>query len=254
MPLAADRRAALRAALVKLYDSVPCNPIMVRLAWHDAGTYCAETNTGGANAISCFAPEASHGANNGLAWARDTLEPIKKDFPEVSYADLYQFASIVAIAHAGGPKIPFRFGRTDAAEGDCTPDGRLPDATKGESHLRGEVFHRMGLSDKDIVALSGAHTLGRCHKDRSGFEGAWTAEPLTFDNSYFVNILHPKEGLLLLPSDKCLAEDPEFKAFVEKYAADKDAFFADYAVSHQKLSELGAVWSAEADADASVDA
>ncbi|ONM34122.1 L-ascorbate peroxidase 2 cytosolic [Zea mays] len=41
----------------------------------------------------------------------------------------------------------------------------------------------MGLSDQDIVALFGGHTLGRCHKDRSGFEGAWTSNPLIFDNS-----------------------------------------------------------------------
>lgn len=35
-------------------------------------------------------------------------------------------------------------------------------------HLRG-IFHRMGLSDQEIVALSGAHTLGRARPERSGF-------------------------------------------------------------------------------------
>ena len=33
---------------------------------------------------------------------------------------------------------------------------------------------RMGFNDQEIVALSGAHTLGRCHADRSGFVGPWT--------------------------------------------------------------------------------
>eukprot|EP00045_Choanoeca_perplexa_P006665 m.57399 g.57399 ORF g.57399 m.57399 type:complete len:95 (+) comp13724_c0_seq7:403-687(+) len=49
----------------------------------------------------------------------------------------------------------------------CTPDGRLPDANKTGEHLRGDIFHRMGLTDQDIVALSGAHALGRCHKVKS---------------------------------------------------------------------------------------
>ena len=42
-----------------------------------------------------------------------------------------------------------------------------------------------GFNDKDIVALSGAHTVGKCNLDRSGFDGPWTEEPLKFDNTYF---------------------------------------------------------------------
>ena len=43
------------------------------------------------------------------------------------------------------------------------PNGLLPDASQGAAHLR-DVFYRMGFDDRDIVALSGAHTVGRCHK------------------------------------------------------------------------------------------
>ncbi|KAJ1493586.1 hypothetical protein T484DRAFT_1767844 [Baffinella frigidus] len=53
--------------------------------------------------------------------------------------------------------------------------GRLPDADKGESkktrdHLR-EIFGRMGFDDQAIVALSGAHALGRCHANARGYVG-----------------------------------------------------------------------------------
>ena len=44
------------------------------------------------------------------------------------------------------------------------------------------------VADKEIVALSGAHTLGRCHTDRSGFSGPWTFAPTTFANAYFVEL------------------------------------------------------------------
>jgi L-ascorbate peroxidase len=81
---------------------------------------------------------------------------------------------------------------------------------------------------------------GRCHKDRSGFEGAWTADPLQFTNTYFKILVEgPKEGLIMLPSDKALLDDPNTRALVELYAKDEDKFFEDYAESHMKLSELG---------------
>ena len=43
----------------------------------------------------------------------------------------------------------------------------------------------MGFSDKEIVALLGAHALGRCHTDRSGYWGPWTFAENTFSNEYF---------------------------------------------------------------------
>lgn len=49
-----------------------------------------------------FAPESNHGANNGLKLARDILEPIKKQYPWISYADLYTLAGAVAIEEMGG--------------------------------------------------------------------------------------------------------------------------------------------------------
>ncbi|KAF5207332.1 L-ascorbate peroxidase, cytosolic [Thalictrum thalictroides] len=215
-----------------------CAPLMLRLAWHSAGTFDVKTKTGGPFGTMRHKDEQSHGANNGLDKAVVLLEPIKEQFPILSYGDFYQLAGVVAVEITGGPDVPFHPGRKDKDE--PPQEGRLPDATKGADHLRNVFGTTMGLGDKEIVALSGAHTLGRCHKERSGFEGPWTANPLVFDNSYFKELLGgEKEGLLQLPTDKALLQDPAFRPLVEKYAADEDAFFADYAEAHLKLSELG---------------
>ncbi len=63
------------------------------------------------------------------------------------------------------PSVMFvGLGRVDQTDGTkCPPNGRLPDASQGAQHLR-DVFYRMGFNDQEIVALSGAHTLGRCHQ------------------------------------------------------------------------------------------
>jgi len=214
-----------------------CAPLVLRLAWHSAGTYDTNSKTGGPFGTIRNKDELSHSANAGLDSAVKLLEPIKEQFPILSYADFYQLAGVVAVEVTGGPSIPFHPGRTDLS--DSPEEGRLPDATGGSDHLR-SVFYRMGLGDKDIVALSGGHTLGRCHKERSGYEGPWTRTPLLFDNSYFRELLvGEREGLIQLPSDKALLQDPIFSKYVHLYAKDENAFFIDYAEAHLKLSELG---------------
>ncbi|KAL8532094.1 hypothetical protein ACS0TY_008636 [Phlomoides rotata] len=179
-------------------------------------TYDAKTKTGGPNGSIRNEVEYNHAANRGLKIAIDLCEEVKAKHPRISYADLYQLAGVVAVEVTGGPTIAFVPGRKDST---ISPEeGRLPDANEGASHLR-NVFYRMGLSDQDIVALSGGHTLGKAHRERSGFEGPWTSNPLKFDNSYFVELLKAdSKGLLKLPTDKVLVEDPEFRKYVILYA------------------------------------
>lgn len=47
----------------------------------------------------------------------------------------------------------------------------------------------MGFDDREIVALSGGHALGRCHHDRSGFDGPWTFSPTTVTNDFYKLLL-----------------------------------------------------------------
>ena len=107
-----------------------------------------------------FAPESEHGANAGLEVARKVLEPLKEKYPSLSYGDLWTLAGCVAIEEMGGPTISWRPGRVDGDASRCPPDGRLPDASRNEDHIRA-IFYRMGFNDQEIVALIGAHALGR---------------------------------------------------------------------------------------------
>ena len=62
----------------------------------------------------------------GLKSARDFLEPIKAKYPAISYADLWTLAGAAYVEKSGGPKIPWRAGRTDATKPTTVPDGRSP--------------------------------------------------------------------------------------------------------------------------------
>lgn len=238
------------------YDDGSYGPLLVRLGWHTSGTFDKKSNTGGSEGCTIrFRPERDHGANAGLDIAMKRLEPIKKKHPDISYADLYTLAAVVSIEEMGGPEIKWRPGRSDKPSGAfCTPDGRLPDAKQGEGHLR-DIFYRMGFNDRDIVALCGAHAIGRCHTDRSGFKGPWTRAPTTFSNEYFRLLVEekwtkknwdgpeqfedPSGDLMMLPTDVCLAKDPKFREWVVKYANDEELFRKDFAKAFAKLMELG---------------
>jgi len=238
------------------YDDGSYGPVFIRLAWHASGTYDKASHTGGFNGATMrYGPESLHGANAGLAIARDRLEKVKAKYPGLSYADLWTLAGSVAIESLGGPKIAWRPGRSDhPGPQSPNPDGRLPDAKQGQDHIR-SIFYRMGFNDQEIVALAGAHSLGRCHTDRSGFEGPWTHSPTVFSNDYYVQLLNAKwterkwngpkqyedesKKLMMLPADLAFIQDPEFKKYVEKYAADEALFFADFAKAWKKLIELG---------------
>merc|ERR1711924_448053 len=125
----------------------------------------------------------------------------------------------------------------------------------------------MGFNDQEIVALSGAHALGHCHTDRSGYWGPWTRSPNSFDNEYFRLLyeenwaikkshnggpwngplqFESKDGLLMmLPSDITLTKDPEFAKYAKKYKDDEELFFKDFAKAFVKLMELGVKFPSE---------
>ncbi|KAJ3131181.1 heme peroxidase [Physocladia obscura] len=239
------------------YDDGSYGPVLIRLAWHASGTYDKNTNTGGSNGATMrFDAEASHGANAGLAVARNILEPIKKKFPQISYGDLWTLAGVTAVQEMGGPIVPWRPGRVDAVSAAASPpEGRLPDAAQGQKHIR-DIFYKMGFNDQEITALAGAHAVGRCHTDRSGYDGPWTRAPTTFSNDYYKRLLEekwverkwdgPKQfadkatgDLMMLPGDMAFYNDRTFYLQTYKYAKDENLFFKDFSAAFAKLLELG---------------
>lgn len=218
-------------------------PAHVRLAFHDAGTYDAQTHTGGANGSIHLKEEIQRGGNTGWGQAcMELLELAKEQFPSVSWADLIAIGGAAAIEKCGGPVIQVGLGRMDATE--PAPTQRLPGGYEGAAMLK-RMFARMGLGVRDLVALSGAHTLGFTQRK------PFTHDPWVFSNSYFTQLVELK-GSGLLGTDTALIDDPELRPYVELYARDQDRFMADFADAYFRLTWLGNERSAVSPPNATV--
>lgn len=281
-----EKKAALKKAkglLTDLIKEKSCGPILIRAAWHDSGTFdCASKGkpwpeAGGAIGSIRTDLEINAGPNAGLKKAITVyLKPIKDQCPDVSWADLLQMGSATSVEAMGGPKIAMKYGRVDGVPVQpAPPPFGLPDAKPPfggplknkedpAEHLR-YVFYKYEMDDKDIVALSGAHTIGRVFKDRSGAveEGylggtaytkkgaynlersetaggrSWTKDWLKFDNTYFTDMGNGDTETVTFLTDSVLMTDPGFKPHFDAFKANQAAFFQAYAASHKKLSELG---------------
>ncbi|KAF3598014.1 hypothetical protein DY000_02027759 [Brassica cretica] len=142
-----------------------------------------------------------------------------------------------AVSMCGGPTIPVVLGRLDSMQPD--PEDKLPPESLNASGLK-ECFQRKGFSTQELVALSGAHTIGS-----KGF-----GDPFTFDNAYYKILLEKPwrsttskmTSMVGLPSDHALVEDDECLRWVKEYAEDQDKFFRDFTNAYIKLVNSGAKW------------
>ncbi|WP_026361222.1 catalase/peroxidase HPI [Amycolatopsis nigrescens] len=178
-------------------------PLMIRMAWHSAGTYRIEDGRGGAGAgMQRFAPLNSWPDNASLDKARRLLWPVKKKYGrKISWADLMIFTGNRALETMGLKTFGFAGGRADVWEpdedvywgpertwlgderytGDRELEGPLaavqmgliyvnpegpngnPDPLAAARDIR-ETFRRMAMNDEETVALiAGGHTFGKAH-------------------------------------------------------------------------------------------
>jgi catalase-peroxidase len=176
--------------------------LMIRMAWHSAGTYRITDGRGGAGAgQQRFAPLNSWPDNANLDKARRLLWPIKQKYGrKISWADLMVLAGNVALESMGFKTFGFAGGRADVWEpeelywgpegtwlGDerysgerqlaeplgavqmgliyVNPEGPngKPDPVAAAKDIR-ETFFRMAMDDEETVALiAGGHTFGKTH-------------------------------------------------------------------------------------------
>ena len=177
--------------------------LMIRMAWHSAGTYRIEDGRGGAGTGNHrFAPLNSWPDNGNLDKARMLLLPIKQKYGrKISWADLMILAGNVALESMGFKTFGFAGGREDiyAPEDDTfwgpetewladqrysgdrelanplgavqmgliyvNPEGPNgnPDPVASGRDIR-ETFRRMAMNDVETVALTaGGHTFGKAH-------------------------------------------------------------------------------------------
>ena len=178
-------------------------PLMIRMAWHSAGTYRISDGRGGAGGgQQRFAPLNSWPDNANLDKARRLLWPIKRKYGRrISWADLMILAGNVALESMGFETFGFGGGREDVWEPDedvywgpettwlgderysgerdlenplaavqmgliyVNPEGPNgePDPLAAAVDIR-ETFRRMAMNDEETVALiAGGHAFGKNH-------------------------------------------------------------------------------------------
>jgi catalase-peroxidase len=201
-------KADIAAVLTDSKDWWPADfgnygPLMIRMAWHSAGTYRISDGRGGAGSgQQRFAPLNSWPDNVSLDKARRLLWPVKKKYgKKISWADLLILTGNVALETMGFKTFGYGGGRVDTWEPEAdvywgpenewlednrysgdrelqdplgavqmgliyvNPEGPNgnPDPLASARDIR-ETFRRMAMNDEETVALiAGGHTFGKTH-------------------------------------------------------------------------------------------
>ncbi|KAG8053858.1 hypothetical protein GUJ93_ZPchr0001g32645 [Zizania palustris] len=184
----------------------------------------------------------------------------------VSCSDIVTLAARDSVKLGGGPDYKVPLGRRDGLT-FATTDKVLDALPPPSSHVPAlvEALGKLNLDPTDLVALSGAHTVGIAHcssfKDRlfpqvDDTMDKWFASqlkltcpvpetinttvndirtPNTFDNKYYVDLLN-RQGLFT--SDQDLFVNATTKPLVTKFAVDQSAFFDQFVYSIVKMGQI----------------
>ncbi|CAN1349038.1 Peroxidase 4 [Linum perenne] len=243
---------------------------LLRLHFHDCFVNgCDASNLLDDNATFVGEKTASPNANSARGY--EVIDEIKARVEEacpgiVSCADILALAAKDSVVYLGGPWWEVGLGRRDSVSASkAAAEESIPRPTFNLSDLAAN-FWAHGLSFRDMVALSGAHTIGmaRCttfrdhiydDSDIDPLFAKWLQSicpligrddvlapldyqtPIHFDNSYYVNLVHEK-GLLHSDQELYNGDENHAASIVRFYVDHPDVFFEDFGVGMIKMGEI----------------
>ncbi|KAI3449640.1 hypothetical protein Pfo_006305 [Paulownia fortunei] len=208
--------------------------------------------------------------NNGSARGYEVIEAAKREVENicpgvVSCADVLAVAARDASAAVGGPSWTVTLGRRDSTTASRSlAESNLPSFRDPLERLISN-FRDKGLSERDLVALSGAHTIGQAQcflfRDRiysngsdidAGFASTRRRQcptsggdnrlapldlvtPNSFDNNYFRNLVQ-RRGLL--ESDQVLFSGGSTDGIVTEYSNNPGTFSSDFAAAMVRMGDI----------------
>ncbi|WJX58963.1 peroxidase [Trifolium repens] len=266
----------------KLYETVKCTvesaiaketrmgASLLRLFFHD----CFVNGCDGSVLLddtSSFTGEKTAIPNNNSARGFEVIDKIKAAVEEVcpgvvSCADILAVTARDSVEILGGPTWDVKLGRRDArtaSKSAANKDIPAPSSTLNQLIKR---YNALGLSTKDLVALSGGHTIGQarctlyrdhiyndtdidtsfartrqsgCPKTSGSGDNNLApldlATPTSFDNHYFKNLVDSKG---LLHSDQVLFNGGSADSIVHEYSTNPSSFFSDFVTAMIKMGDI----------------
>jgi peroxidase len=266
----------------KLYETVKCTvesaiaketrmgASLLRLFFHD----CFVNGCDGSVLLddtSSFTGEKTAIPNNNSARGFEVIDKIKAAIEEVcpgvvSCADILAVTARDSVEILGGPTWDVKLGRRDArtaSKSAANKDIPAPSSTLNQLIKR---YNALGLSTKDLVALSGGHTIGQarctnfrahiyndtdidtsfartrqsgCPKTSGSGDNNLApldlATPTSFDNHYFKNLVDSKG---LLHSDQVLFNGGSADSIVHEYSTNPSSFFSDFVTAMIKMGDI----------------
>ncbi|XP_028092437.1 peroxidase 4-like [Camellia sinensis] len=251
---------------------------LLRLHFHD----CFVNGCDGSILLddtSSFTGEKTAGPNNNSVRGFNVIDDIKSKVEGicpgvVSCADIVAIAARDSVEVLGGPTWEVKLGRRDSktASFSAANSGVIPPPFSTLNNLINR-FQAVGLSTKDMVALSGAHTIGqaRCLLFRTRIYNETNIDssfakkkqgscpfpsgsgdnnlapldlesPTVFDNEYYKNLINQKG---LLHSDQILHNGGSTDSLVEKYSQSSNTFNSDFTAAMVKMGDISPLTGSE---------